>query len=183
MEAMARIYGGGPTRVQLENKDPRGYGEFMSILAGNSAKGSALTMRGVQAHRPSLYDLEPQLKDLRVPTLLILGDEDEPCLDANVYMKRTIPSAGLVIIPQTGHACNIEEPEAFNAALRRIPPEGGAGALGRTGSEVGGRYDFDEPVIEALPRGKQERHHDARNSQAEPAVRRGGAQRRYCRRG
>lgn len=120
MEEMARIYGGGPTRVQLENKDPRGYGEFMSILAGNSAKGSALTMRGVQAHRPSLYDLEPQLKALKVPTLLILGDEDEPCLDPNVYLKRTIPSAGLVVIPQTGHACNIEEPDAFNAALREF---------------------------------------------------------------
>jgi pimeloyl-ACP methyl ester carboxylesterase len=120
MEAMARIYGAGPTRVQLENKDPRGYDEFMSILAGNSAKGAALTMRGVQAHRPSIYDLEPQLRDLTLPTLLILGDEDEPCLDVNIYMKRMIPGAGLVVIPQTGHACNIEEPDAFNAALREF---------------------------------------------------------------
>jgi len=120
MEAMAKIYGAGPTRVQLENKDPRGYAEFMEILANNSAKGAALTMRGVQAHRPSIYDLEPQLKKLTVPTLLILGDEDEPCLDVNLYMKRVIPSAGLVYIPQTGHACNIEEPDAFNAALREF---------------------------------------------------------------
>ena len=120
MEEIARIYGAGPTRVQLENKDPRGYAEFLAILAGNSAKGSALTMRGVQAHRSSIYDLESQLRELRVPTLLVLGDEDEPCLDVNVYMKRRIPSAGLVVIPQTGHACNIEEPEAFNAALREF---------------------------------------------------------------
>jgi pimeloyl-ACP methyl ester carboxylesterase len=120
MAEIARIYGAGPTRVQLENKDPRGYEEFLSILAGNSAKGSALTMRGVQAHRPSIYDLEPQLRELTVPTLLILGDEDEPCLDVNLYMKRIIPSAGLVVLPQTGHACNIEEPDAFNAALREF---------------------------------------------------------------
>jgi pimeloyl-ACP methyl ester carboxylesterase len=50
----------------------------------------------------------------------VTGDEDEPCLDANLFMKRAIPTSGLVVIPKTGHACNLEEPEAFNAALREF---------------------------------------------------------------
>ena len=120
MEKMARVYGSGPTRVQLENKDPRGYAEFMAQLAGHSVRGSANTLRAVQAARPSLYALEEKLRAIEVPTLLITGDEDEPCLDANLFMKRVIPTSGLVVIPKTGHACNLEEPDAFNAAVREF---------------------------------------------------------------
>ena len=120
MEKMAAAYGSGPTRVQLENKDPRGYAEFMHQLAGHSMRGSVNTLRAVQALRPSLYSLEERLKAIEVPTLLVTGDEDEPCLDANLFMKRAIPTSGLVVIPKTGHACNLEEPEAFNAALREF---------------------------------------------------------------
>ena len=42
------------------------------------------------------------------------GDEDEPCLDASLYLKRTMPSAGLTLLPRTGHALNLEEPDLFN---------------------------------------------------------------------
>jgi pimeloyl-ACP methyl ester carboxylesterase len=120
MEVMSRDYGAGPTRVQMENKDPRGYAEFVQQFGEQSSKGAANTFRGIQAVRTSLYDLEDGLSRITVPALLILGDEDEPCLDANIYMKRTIPTSGLVVIPKTGHACNLEEPEAFNAALREF---------------------------------------------------------------
>lgn len=117
MAKKAESYGMGPTRVQLLNTDPRGHAEFMAQLKEHSTKGSALTMRNVQAKRPSLYDLEKDLRKIRVPTLLVTGDEDEPCLDANVYMKRTIPSSALLVMPKTGHACNLEDPAAFNRAL------------------------------------------------------------------
>lgn len=120
MVKMAAAYGSGPTRVQLENKDPRGYAEFMDQLAGHSMRGSVNTLRAVQALRPSLYALEDRLKAIEVPVLLVTGDEDEPCLDANLFMKRAIPTSGLAVIPKTGHACNLEEPEAFNAALREF---------------------------------------------------------------
>ena len=72
---------------------------------------------GVQKARPSLYDLEEELKVLTVPTLIVTGDEDWPCLLPNVFLKRTIPSANLLVLPGTGHAVNLEEPDAFNAAL------------------------------------------------------------------
>ena len=109
-------YALGPTRVQFEDKDPRGWALFRDRLVRHSARGAANTLRGVQARRPSLYDLEAGLAALAVPTLLITGDEDEPCLDANLYLKRTIPTAGLLVIPKSGHTINLEEPEAFNQA-------------------------------------------------------------------
>jgi pimeloyl-ACP methyl ester carboxylesterase len=49
-----------------------------------------------------------------VPTLLVIGDEDEGCLDPNLMLKRTIASAALAVLPRTGHACNLEEPALFN---------------------------------------------------------------------
>ena len=114
MQAMAAVYSKGPTRVQFEDKDPRGWQEFADQLAEHSATGAALTMRGVQGQRPSVYELEAQMRQLQVPTLVVTGDEDEPCLEPGLFMKRVIPGAGLVIVPKTGHTINLEEPEAFN---------------------------------------------------------------------
>jgi pimeloyl-ACP methyl ester carboxylesterase len=52
-----------------------------------------------------------------VPTLVITGDEDEPCLEPALFMKRSIPTAGLVVLPKSGHTINLEEPDAFNRAI------------------------------------------------------------------
>jgi pimeloyl-ACP methyl ester carboxylesterase len=120
MAKTAERYALGPTRVQYQNKDPRGWREFAEHLAEHSAKGSANTMRGVQAERPSLYDLVDDMAKLAVPTLIISGDEDEPCLEPSLLMKRLIPSAGLVFLPLTGHAINLEEPDGFNRAVQEF---------------------------------------------------------------
>jgi pimeloyl-ACP methyl ester carboxylesterase len=114
MAAVAEIYARGPTRVQFEDKDPRGWREFAAQLAEHSAVGSALTLLGVQGRRPSVYALEAQMRQLRVPTLIVTGDEDEPCLEPGLLMKRAIPSAGLVVMPKCGHTINLEDPDAFN---------------------------------------------------------------------
>ena len=114
MRAVAEVYARGPTRVQFEDKDPRGWREFAEQLTEHSAVGSALTLLGVQGRRPSVYALEAQMRQMRVPTLIVTGDEDEPCLEPGLFMKRTIPTAGLVVLPKSGHTVNIEEPEAFN---------------------------------------------------------------------
>ena len=71
-------------------------------------------MRGVQARRPSLWDLTDGMRRLHVPTLIMTGDEDDPCLEPGLLMKRTIPTAALVVFPNTGHALNLEEPDLFN---------------------------------------------------------------------
>jgi pimeloyl-ACP methyl ester carboxylesterase len=117
MKAVAAMYSKGPTRVQFEDKDPRGWREFADQLAEHSALGAELTLRGVQGQRPSVYALEEQMRRLQVPTLIISGDEDEPCLEPGLFMKRTIPTAGLLIFPKSGHTINIEEPDAFNRAV------------------------------------------------------------------
>ncbi len=117
MARSADAYALGPTRVQLQNKDPRGWEEFRAMLADHSPLGSALTLRGVQKSRPSLFDLTADLRQITVPALIMAGDEDDPCLEASLMMKRTIPSAALVVLPRTGHALNLEEPALFNAHL------------------------------------------------------------------
>jgi pimeloyl-ACP methyl ester carboxylesterase len=117
-EKFAPIYGSGPGREQLELKDPRSFKEFLTQLAEHSSEGSALTLRGVQGKRPSLFELEAQLKKITVPLLIIHGDEDRSCLGTGAFLKRTIPSAGLMVFPKTGHTINLEEPGLFNYALQ-----------------------------------------------------------------
>jgi pimeloyl-ACP methyl ester carboxylesterase len=114
MAAFAERYAYGPTRVQYENKDPRGHAEFKAMLAEHSALGSANTQQGVQKERPSLYTLVEEMKRITVPTLIITGDEDWPCLMPGILMKQNIPSAALAVMPNSGHAINIEEPEEYN---------------------------------------------------------------------
>src|SRR5207247_7080824 len=72
--------------------------------------------RGADAG-PTVYSLEERLKALEVPTLIVTGDEDEPCLEPGLFMKRKIPTSALVVLPKSGHAVNLEEPEAFNRAV------------------------------------------------------------------
>jgi pimeloyl-ACP methyl ester carboxylesterase len=117
MEKVAEFYSRGPTRVQFLDKDPLGWREFHDRLAAGSARGHALTLRGVQMTRPSIFDLGDRLEKLEVPTLIMTGDEDDPCLEPALFMKRKIATAGLAVLPKAGHTINIEEPEAFNRLL------------------------------------------------------------------
>jgi pimeloyl-ACP methyl ester carboxylesterase len=113
-------YAVGPARVQFQNKNPRGWAEFAAALGGHSSLGAALTMRGVQSGRPSLYGLRDELARVRTPLLIMVGDEDEGCLETALMLKRTIPTSGLAMLPRTGHTANLEEPDLFNAAVDRF---------------------------------------------------------------
>ena len=106
-----------PTRVQFANKDPYGWKIFANQLKEHSTIGSANTMRSVQGKRPSLYDFANQMQNLTVPTFIINGDEDDPCLDVALFMKRNIHSSALVLLPRSGHLINLEEPALFNQML------------------------------------------------------------------
>jgi pimeloyl-ACP methyl ester carboxylesterase len=113
-ERFAKTYSLAASRVQFQNKDPRGWQEFATRLGEHSAVGSANTMRGVQARRPSIYDLETRLKTMATPTLVIVGDEDDHCLQPGVFLKKTVPACGLLVLPKAGHTLNLEEPDHFN---------------------------------------------------------------------
>lgn len=117
IEAMVDSTARSPTRIQLLKKDPRAWHEFVAHFREHSALGMGRTVNRYQAFRPSFHDFEAQLKAMTVPVLLAVGDEDDPCLETNLYLKRTIPSAGLWMCPNTGHAINLEEPAAFNSAV------------------------------------------------------------------
>jgi pimeloyl-ACP methyl ester carboxylesterase len=114
MQRFAERYAEGPIRQPFKRKDPHGWSVFRDQLAEHAADGQAYTMQGVMLRRPTIFSLEAQLRELPVPTLIAIGDEDEPCVDVAVFLKRTIPSSGLLVLPQSGHAINLEEPALFN---------------------------------------------------------------------
>lgn len=113
-QTVAERYARDSNRVQLLRKDPRGWQEFTDDLAAHSDKGSVSLIRRVILRRPPISALESKLQILYVPTLVMIGDEDDMCIDPALIMKRHIPGAGLVVFPQAGHAINLEEPDLFN---------------------------------------------------------------------
>ncbi len=127
MEKFGPVYTSGPTRMQLKRKDPIGYGKFVEHFMSHSPLGCANTMRGVQSARPSVYDLEEQMKKCSVPTLVLTGDEDYPCLEPALFMKRAIQTAALVTFPNAGHLINLEEPAMFNRVVLEFITEVDAG--------------------------------------------------------
>jgi len=112
MKHFVATYGHGPQRVQLEVKDPRGFAEYLRQFEEHSALGAANTLLGVQNRRPSFYDLTAEMARMTVPTLIMSGDEEEPCLEVNLLMKRAIPTAALAILPRSGHAGRSESRSA-----------------------------------------------------------------------
>ena len=110
-------YGLGPTRVQYQNKDYKGWEIFNKRLINHDPLGSANTLLGVQSKRPNLYELETLISEINIPTLIINGDEDDMCLEVGIYLKRLIKTSRLTIIPKSGHTINLEEPALFNQHL------------------------------------------------------------------
>jgi pimeloyl-ACP methyl ester carboxylesterase len=132
-EGMARfveVYGSGPQRVQYQVKDPRGFDEYLRQFREHSALGAMNTLLGVQCRRPSFYDLTAEMARMDVPTLIMSGDEEEPSLEVNLLMKRTIPKAGFAVLPKSGHAINLEEPALFNQLVENFFHQVEAGRWG-----------------------------------------------------
>jgi pimeloyl-ACP methyl ester carboxylesterase len=120
MVATAERIARGPTRIQLKNKDPKSWQEFVARLLELSPRGLSHTMARCQALRPSLHDLRDQFSEMTNPVLLAVGDEDVACLETNLMLKSALPNAGLWICPNTGHGINLEEPAAFNAQIENF---------------------------------------------------------------
>lgn len=116
----ANSYGRSPGRIAFEVKDPRGFQEFFEALSRHDANGSAHTMRNFQGGRPPLYEFEAQIKRVTLPTLIIVGDEDDSCIESSLYLKKHIATSGLAMFPKTGHVLNLEETSLFNGALERF---------------------------------------------------------------
>lgn len=120
LAAAAASYRDAPNRSRIRAKDPRGYEEFWHRFSAHSAIGHANTIRGVTMRRPPIYAMERQLARLRVPTHLVIGDEDDALLEPAVFMKRVCPALRLSVVPSTGHVVNVEEPAQFNEITERF---------------------------------------------------------------
>lgn len=107
----------GPARTRFKERDPQGFALFLAQLQEHSALGTALTARGCQLKRKTIYELEAGLRAISAPTLIVTGDDDAACIDPALFMKRCIPDARLWIVPRTTHNVNLEEPDLFNRVV------------------------------------------------------------------
>lgn len=80
-----------------------------------SPAGLAMAARGILAQKDSR--VIDSLPDIAVPTLVIVGENDQPFLPATKYMSDKVPGAQLVVIPNAGHAANLDNPTVFNDAV------------------------------------------------------------------
>jgi pimeloyl-ACP methyl ester carboxylesterase len=105
------------TAREYETKGLAALGRSAEVLTSHhtSAEGLARAARGMLAQRDAR--VMNSLESITAPTLVLAGAKDEPFLGATDYMANKIPGATKVIIPDAGHAANIDQPEAFNRAV------------------------------------------------------------------
>lgn len=98
--------------------DALGSSAEVRIAQHRSAQGLAHAARGMLAQFDSR--IIESLPEIKVPTLVLVGDNDTPFLGGTDYMANKIPNATKVVIENAGHASNIDQPEAFNAEVRKF---------------------------------------------------------------
>ncbi|MBM3343412.1 MAG: alpha/beta hydrolase [Betaproteobacteria bacterium] len=101
-------------RIRLKTKNPRAWDDFARRFMQHSAQGCAHITRRVMAKRVSLFRMEKQLRALKVPSHVIVGDEDPGAIDAGLFMKKVSPAVRLSVVADTGHLVNLEEPDLMH---------------------------------------------------------------------
>lgn len=87
----------------------------MAQASHRSAAGLARAGRGMLTQRDAR--VISSLPEINVPSLVLVGADDKPFLNATDYMAAKIPGSRKVVIPNAGHAANIDQPAAFNEAV------------------------------------------------------------------
>jgi pimeloyl-ACP methyl ester carboxylesterase len=95
----------------------------MRTAQHRDATGLARAARGMLTQRDAR--VISSLPDIKVPAIVVVGADDTPFLNASDYMAAKIPGAKKVVIPNAGHAANIDQPAAFNAAISAFLAETG----------------------------------------------------------
>jgi pimeloyl-ACP methyl ester carboxylesterase len=102
----------------------------------HSAQGCADITRRVQGRRVSLFSMERALREMNVPSLVIVGDEDPGAIDSGLFMKNVSPAVQLSVVPATGHLVNLEEPDAMHWLVEDLFALVESGNGGRAASEL-----------------------------------------------
>ena len=118
VEAFADMAVAHPLFARYVAQGPEAERLVRSCLMTHRARGLAHTALEVLAKRPSIYSLDARLRALGVPTLLIVGEYDTPCLKPHRFMADVMPKARHVVLRGVGHLTNLEAPAAFNAAVK-----------------------------------------------------------------
>lgn len=119
-ERFADMAMASPLFARYCHQGPEAQRFIRSCLMTHRAHGVAHTAREVLSKRPAIYALEDRLAKLSVPTLLVVGEHDEPCRKVHDFMARTIPGARHVVLRGIGHLSNLEASNEFNAAVKRF---------------------------------------------------------------
>jgi len=103
-----------PNRIRLKQKNPRAFDDFCRRFMQHSAQGCAHISRRVMARRPTLSKMRKQLSAMKVPGLIVVGDEDAGAVETGLFLTQTSPAMRLAVAPATGHLVNLEEPELLH---------------------------------------------------------------------
>ncbi len=96
----------------------RDSGEVRRAWHVNGAAGLAHAARGMLTQRDG--HVIHSLPNIDVPTLVLVGANDESFLAGADFMAEHVPGARKVVLADAGHSSNIDQPEAFNAAVREF---------------------------------------------------------------
>lgn len=107
-EVRARVF-------EEKGLDALGQGAEVRITTHRSAAGLARAAHGMLAQVDSR--IIESLPEIAVPTLVLVGEKDGPFINGSEYMAKKIPNSSYVVIPDAGHASNLDQPAAFNAAV------------------------------------------------------------------
>jgi pimeloyl-ACP methyl ester carboxylesterase len=94
-----------------------GYAEFGERKMHDSSPAMYAAMAAVFGDPAVNSDRLPQLSSLRVPALVLVGEQDVPFLESSHRMAAAIPGARLEVIPDGGHSPQFESPDAWWAAM------------------------------------------------------------------
>jgi len=103
-----------PQRVIFKEKDPRGWDAFVAMMRTFSPVGCAHMMRNALVNRKPIFEIKDALERLRMPILVMVGDQDSPAAESSRFIQTHAPFAGLAVFPMCGHTLNSEEPVLYN---------------------------------------------------------------------
>jgi pimeloyl-ACP methyl ester carboxylesterase len=104
--------------LETQGLSALGGGSEVRISTQRSALGLARAARGILAQVDAR--VIDSLPHIRVPTLIIVGEDDTPFVNGSHYMASRIPHATEVVVQNAAHGVNVDQPEVVNQVLQQF---------------------------------------------------------------